>query len=88
MKKSYIFWWAVSAYCVFGIIYNVYNDIYFYDHSRHLSTEPALWIAGLIAGITFFIGYRRFQEYKEYQEDRKIRNEFYKSNTKDENTKN
>ena len=84
MRKSYIFWWAVSAYCVFGIIYNLYNMKYFYDYSRKVSTEPVLWIAALIGLVTFYVGYRRFQEYKEYQEDRKIRNEFYKSNTKEE----
>ena len=83
MRKSYIFWWAVSAYFVFGIIYKKYNMVYFYDAYEIAQVGPMLWVAGIIAVITFYVGYRRFQEYKEYQEDRKIRNEFYKSNTKD-----
>lgn len=83
MRKSYIFWWVVSAYCVFGVIYNVYNMVYFYNDFDKAQVRPSLWVAGIIAVITFYVGYRRFQEYKEYQEDRKIRNEFYKSNTKD-----
>lgn len=82
MKKSYIFWWVVSAYCLFGFLFGLYHAFYFPDPLYHDYEIMGVAIAIIVALISFYVGYRRYQEYQEYQEDRKIRNEYYKSNTK------
>ena len=84
MRKTYIIWWAISAYCFFGGIYNIYDLVFFVDQTEKRGAVFILCMIFFVSLVTFFIGYRRFQEYKEYQEDRKIRNEYYKSNTKTE----
>jgi len=83
MRKSYIGWWVASAWCFFGCIKFIYDLIFFPDPANSAGV-PVLAIAAVLAGLFFFIGYRRFREYQEYQEDRKIRNEYYQSNTKHE----
>lgn len=83
MRKYYIGWWVVSAFCIISCIRNLIAYLfssYGMDWSDFALFFGVLFAFGLIA---FYVGYRRFQEYKEYQEDRRIRNEFYKSNTKD-----
>ena len=84
MRKSFIGWWVASAWCFFGCIKFIY-DIFFFPDSTNSAGVSVLAIAAVLAGLFFFIGYRRFQEYQEYQEDRRIKNEFYQSNTKKEN---
>jgi len=84
MRKSYIGWWIASAWCFFGSIKFIYELFFFPDPSNN-SGISVLAIAIVLAVLFFYIGYRRFKEYQEYQEDRKIKNDFYQSNTKKEN---
>jgi len=80
MRKSYIGWWVASAWCFFGCCKFIYELIFFPGQSND-SGIPVLSVALVLALLFFYLGYRRFKEFQEYQEDRKIRNEFYKSNT-------
>lgn len=77
MRKTYIAWWSFSAVLVWLVLRHVlFMDI----------DWEAVGLFSAAAGVCFFVGYRRWVEYKEYQEDRQIRNEFLKGNTpKDEN---
>lgn len=73
MKKTYIFWWSLSAYLVWRIIRHFFI---------RLETDwEGVALFGAIALVCFFIGYRRWVEYHEYQEDRAIRNDYLKGNT-------
>lgn len=80
MRKTYIGWWVASAWflCLCGR--GIYDYIFFKDTSA--TDGPFLAICVVLTAVFFYIGYRRFKEYEEYQEDRKIRNDFLKSNTK------
>ena len=79
MRKSYIGWWAAAAWFFFGSC----NALYAKAHARYSDMVPSSLITTtfILACLFVFIGYRRWKEYQEYQEDRRIRNEFYKSNT-------
>ena len=81
MKKRYIVWWVISAWLFFGCCRFVY-DLIFLPSPQNYSGIPVLAVFFVLSLLCLYIGYRRFQEYKEYQEDRKIRNEYYKSNTR------
>ena len=78
MRKSYIGWWAASAWFFFGSLSALYNMRQYFRSGITTSTVSTLFI---LACIFAFIGYRRWKEYQEYQEDRRIRNEYYKSQT-------
>lgn len=81
MRKSYIVWWVLSASCVFGCLRLIYQLLFMYGQTH--ADLPGLLAGALAAGVFFYVGFRRYVEYQEYQEDRKIRNDFYKTNTKD-----
>lgn len=81
MRKKYIGWWIASAWFFFICLRVIYELIFFPD-PNDVIVRPVLFLFLALAGLFFYLGYRRFQEYKEYQEDRQIRNEYYKSNTK------
>ena len=79
MRKSYIGWWTAAAWFFFGSC----NALYAKAHARYSDMVPSSLITTtfILTCLFAFIGYRRWKEYQEYQEDRRIRNEFYKSNT-------
>lgn len=81
MRKKYIFWWVASSWLLIASGKAAY-DMIFFPEAQDSAAFPVLILFLIIAGLCFYTGYRRFQEYQEYQEDRKIRNEYYKSNTK------
>ena len=72
MRKTYIGWWAVSA----VLFWLVIRHILFLEHDWE-----AVGLFLLVSGICFFVGFRRWKEYQEYQEDRQIRNDYLKGNT-------
>lgn len=80
MRKSYIGWWAASAWFFIGSITGLLNAINS-DYYSDLVSTPFVGLPFLLALLFLFIGYRRWKEYQEYQEDRRIRNEYYKSHT-------
>lgn len=77
MRKSYIIWWVVAA--VF-----FWNGVSGFLQGGLFDAPGLLFGMFGIAAVCVFVGYRRWREYQEYQEDRKIRNEYFKSNTKQE----
>lgn len=81
MRKSYIGWWVASAWFFCASIKAAYDYIFFPSYGDSAG-YPVLAIFAVLVGVFFYIGYRRWKEYQEYQEDRKIRNDYYKSNTK------
>lgn len=76
MKKKYIVWWVISAVCLWmdyrNFVYGWYSPVF-------------LFFTTLIGAVCLYVGFRRWNEYREYIEDRKIRNEYMKSQTR-ENT--
>lgn len=80
MRKSYIGWWIASAYAFFGCCYEVYDYLVIQPTYTSVAS-PLIGFLFVVSVVFLYIGYRRFQEYKEYQEDRRIRNEYYLSNT-------
>lgn len=82
MRKSYIGWWIASAWALF-IYARMMLEYHFYPSPEDAVSKPIVSCLIIVAIIFFYIGYSKFHEYKEYQEDRKIKNDFYKSNTKD-----
>jgi hypothetical protein len=81
MRKTYIGWWVASAWFLCICVKAAYDYIFF-PSDGDAAGYPVLALFALLTIAFFYIGYRRFKEYEEYQEDRKIRNEFLKSNTK------
>lgn len=78
VRKSYIGWWAASVWFFISSFSALLEMRRYYRSSITTSTVSTLFI---LACIFAFIGYRRWKEYQEYQEDRRIRNEYYKSQT-------
>lgn len=70
MRKSYIGWWVASAFC-FMCLYNSYG----YGYGS--GDDFTIGLFFLLGCLFLYLGYRRHKEYKEYQEDRRIRNELY-----------
>ena len=80
MRKSYIGWWVASAWLFFVSCAGVY-EMFFSTQDEIAVIRPVIGMFFALSILFFYLGYRRFQEYKEYQEDRRIRNEYYLSNT-------
>lgn len=68
MRKSYIGWWIASAFC-FMCLYNSYG--------YGAGDDFTVGLFFLLGCLFLYLGFRRHKEYKEYQEDRRIRNELY-----------
>lgn len=68
MRKSYIGWWIASAFC-FMCLYNSYG--------YGPGDDFTVGLFFLLGCLFLYLGFRRHKEYKEYQEDRRIRNELY-----------
>lgn len=81
MRKSYIIWWIISAAALYRVIWIAYHYIFFKEIMNGGDYVMAV-LSAIVAGVCFYLGVGSYRKYQEYQEDRKIRNEYLKSNTK------
>ena len=73
MKKKYVFWWALAAILFYWSITNAY-----YYGIRYLGTM--FWVI-----VCIYVGYRRWVEYHENQDDRRMVREYLAAKTAEAN---
>lgn len=66
MRKRYIFWWVISAVCFwYAVTAVLYGEGF-----------QAASLFFLIFGVTFYVGYLRWHEYAQQQEDREALHDY------------